>query len=59
MFSVRSSERDQSLPRVEARKMGVRIDSGDIAYLTKTRKILDEAGLQDCSIVISTHWTNI
>jgi len=35
-------------------KMGVRIDSGDIAYLTKkTRKILDEAGLQDCSIVIS------
>lgn len=35
-------------------KMGVRIDSGDIAYLTKrTRTILDDAGLQDCSIVIS------
>ncbi|MCF0140889.1 MAG: nicotinate phosphoribosyltransferase [Mogibacterium sp.] len=35
-------------------KMGVRIDSGDITYLTKkTRQILDEAGLQDCAIVIS------
>ncbi|MBQ0005204.1 MAG: nicotinate phosphoribosyltransferase [Clostridiales bacterium] len=35
-------------------KMGVRIDSGDITYLTKkTREILDENGLQDCSIVIS------
>ncbi len=35
-------------------KMGVRIDSGDIAYLTKkTREMLDEAGLQDCQIVIS------
>lgn len=35
-------------------KMGIRIDSGDIAYLTKKcRQILDENGLQDCSIVIS------
>lgn len=35
-------------------KMGVRIDSGDITYLTKkTREILDENGLQDCAIVIS------
>lgn len=35
-------------------KMGIRIDSGDIAYLTKKcRQILDESGLQDCSIVIS------
>ncbi|MBQ6622221.1 MAG: nicotinate phosphoribosyltransferase [Mogibacterium sp.] len=34
--------------------MGIRIDSGDIAYLTKKcRKILDEEGLQDCKIVIS------
>ena len=33
---------------------GIRIDSGDIAYLTKNaRKMLDEAGLQDCKIVIS------
>lgn len=35
-------------------KMGIRIDSGDIAYLTKrARKMLDEAGLEDCSITIS------
>ena len=35
-------------------KMGIRIDSGDITYLTKqARKILDEAGLKDCSIVVS------
>ena len=35
-------------------KMGVRIDSGDMTYLTKeTRRILDEAGLQECSIVAS------
>lgn len=35
-------------------KMGVRIDSGDIAYLTKkTREILDENGLTDCAIVVS------
>ena len=33
---------------------GIRIDSGDIAYLTKhARRMLDEAGLQDCKIVIS------
>lgn len=35
-------------------KMGIRIDSGDISYLTKqARKMLDEAGLEDCDIVIS------
>lgn len=34
--------------------MGVRIDSGDIAYLTKrVRKELDAAGLQDCKITVS------
>lgn len=33
---------------------GIRIDSGDITYLTKNaRKMLDEAGLQDCKITIS------
>ncbi|MHC6179668.1 nicotinate phosphoribosyltransferase [Clostridium sp. JNZ X4-2] len=33
---------------------GIRIDSGDITYLTKKcRKILDEAGLQEVQIVIS------
>jgi len=32
----------------------IRIDSGDIAYLSrKARKILDEAGLTDCKIVVS------
>lgn len=35
-------------------KMGIRIDSGDITYLTKkARQMLDEAGLTDCSIVVS------
>lgn len=39
---------------VNPKKMGVRIDSGDVTYLTKkTRKMLDDAGLQDCSIVVS------
>lgn len=34
--------------------MGIRIDSGDVAYLTKkARKMLDDAGLQDCKIVVS------
>ena len=36
------------------RLKGVRIDSGDIAYLSKKiRKQLDEAGLEDCQIVAS------
>lgn len=36
------------------RPKGVRIDSGDITYLTKKcREILDEAGYEDCKIVIS------
>lgn len=36
------------------RLKGVRIDSGDLAYLTKkVRKILDAAGCEDCSIVVS------
>ncbi len=34
------------------KKYAVRLDSGDIAYLTKKiRKMLDEAGLTDCKIV--------
>ncbi|WP_163427064.1 nicotinate phosphoribosyltransferase [Eubacterium pyruvativorans] len=33
---------------------GIRIDSGDIAYLTKqARKMLDEAGFEDCTITVS------
>ena len=36
------------------KKCGIRIDSGDITYLTKrARKMLDEAGLTECKIVIS------
>ena len=35
-------------------KCGIRIDSGDIAYLTKeVRKMLDEAGFSQCKIVVS------
>jgi len=35
-------------------RMGIRIDSGDIAYLTKkSREMLDAAGLEECKIVIS------
>lgn len=36
------------------RPKGVRIDSGDITYLSKKcRKMLDEAGFEDCGIVAS------
>lgn len=36
------------------RPVGIRIDSGDITYLTKkARKLLDEAGYPDCKIVAS------
>ncbi len=35
-------------------KCGVRLDSGDITYLTKKiRKMLDDAGLTECRIVVS------
>lgn len=35
-------------------KCAIRLDSGDITYLTrKARKMLDEAGLTDCKIVVS------
>ncbi|GHU62172.1 nicotinate phosphoribosyltransferase [Clostridia bacterium] len=35
-------------------RMGIRIDSGDVSYLTKkARAMLDEAGLTECKIVVS------
>ena len=34
--------------------LGIRIDSGDLAWLAKmARRMLDEAGLEDCGIVLS------
>lgn len=37
------------------RPKGIRIDSGDIAYLSKeSRRMLDEAGFHDCEIVASS-----
>ncbi len=45
---------DEVLKPLGVRPKGVRIDSGDITYLTKkTRKMLDDAGYPDVSIVIS------
>ena len=36
------------------RPMGIRIDSGDITYITKkARKMLDDAGYTDCKICVS------
>lgn len=45
---------DEVLAPMGKRPLGVRIDSGDITYLSKKiRKILDEAGYPDCKIVVS------
>lgn len=39
---------------MKPKSMGIRIDSGDITYLTKrARKMLDDAGLSECKIIIS------
>ncbi len=41
---------EELLPR-GYRPAGIRIDSGDITYLTRhARKMLDDAGYEDCSI---------
>jgi len=45
--------REEVVPR-GFRPKGIRIDSGDITYLSrKARKMLDEAGFPDCAIVAS------
>lgn len=45
---------DEVLKPLGKRPKGIRIDSGDITYLTKKcRAMLDEAGYEDCKIVIS------
>lgn len=45
--------KEELLP-IGKRPAGIRIDSGDITYLTvEARKMLDEAGFPDCKIVIS------
>lgn len=42
----------------KGKRIGVRIDSGDLSYLTKAvRKKLDEAGLEDATICISNDVT--
>ncbi len=45
---------DEILKPMGYRPKGIRIDSGDIAYLSKkVRKALDDAGYPDCAIVVS------
>ncbi|MGN0106230.1 MAG: nicotinate phosphoribosyltransferase [Hominilimicola sp.] len=45
---------DEVLKPIGARPVGVRIDSGDITYLSKKcREMLDNAGYPDCKIVAS------
>jgi nicotinate phosphoribosyltransferase len=44
----------QVFQKMKPKKMGIRIDSGDVTYLTKhARQMLDHAGLADCKIVVS------
>ena len=44
----------ETLLPMGVKECGIRLDSGDLAYLTKkARVMLDEAGLPDCKIVVS------
>ncbi len=45
---------DEVLKPLGKRPKGIRIDSGDITYITKkARKMLDDAGYEDCKICVS------
>ncbi len=45
---------DEVLKPLGKRPLGIRIDSGDITYITKkARKMLDDAGYGDCKICVS------
>lgn len=45
---------DEVLKPLGKRPKGIRIDSGDITYLSKKcRKMLDDAGYPDCKIIVS------
>lgn len=45
---------DEILKPLGKRPLGIRIDSGDITYITKkVRKMLDDAGYPDCKICVS------
>lgn len=45
---------DEVLKPLGKRPLGIRIDSGDITYITKkARQMLDEAGYEDCKICVS------
>ncbi len=45
---------DEVLKPMGKHPRGIRIDSGDITYITKkARKMLDDAGYEDCKIVVS------
>lgn len=45
---------DEVLKPLGKRPLGIRIDSGDITYLSKkARKMLDDAGYPDCKICVS------
>ena len=47
---------DEILKPMGVRPKGIRIDSGDITYLTKkARRLLDEAGYADCQITVSNY----
>lgn len=45
---------------ISPRKLGIRLDSGDLAYLSKkARKMLDEAGFEEATICASNDLMNI